>query len=113
MARSAQPISLDELSELNFQCASLHEDWQRFYQLAAAPPAQDPNQRHLAFIQIQSRLSCDYPILSRWKKGDLGIASHIGKLVAEAGTLESFSTQIRGGGGPLVQEWKDLGVETR
>jgi hypothetical protein len=108
MAKSAQTVSQDELSALHSQCTALHEDWQRFYQLAAAPPPSDPSQHHLAFIQLQSRLSCDYPILSRWRKSDLGIASHIGKLVAEAGTLETFSDQLRAGGGPLVQEWQSV-----
>lgn len=108
MASSAQTVSVEELTNLNHQCTALHEDWQRFYQLAASPPEQDPNARHLAFIQLQSRLSCDYPILSHWQKGNFGLSSHISKLVAQTGTLESFAKEVQQGGGPLVEEWKSV-----
>jgi len=98
-----QTISLEELDDIRQQCAALHEDWQRFYRLAASPEAGDGVQ--VAFIQLQSRLSCDYPILSHSRKTNFGLASDIAKLVAHAGTLEAFSREARAGNGALVQEW--------
>ena len=106
MGSPTHSISMIELTDISRQCAALHEDWQRFYHMAAAPPTPDASQQQLAFIQLQSRLSCDYPILSRWRKGNFGLASSIGKLVAQAGTLEAFAHEARAGDGPLVREWR-------
>lgn len=108
MGKQIQSVSAEELADITRQCAALHEDWHRFYQLAAAPPATDAVQRQLAFIQLQSRFSCDYPILSRWRSGNFGLASAIGKLVARAGTLEAFSQEARQGDGPLVRDWREV-----
>jgi len=101
-------VTADELADIAHQCAALHEDWRRFYLLAAAPPAEDPNACHLAFIQLRSRLSCDYPILSHWQKGALGLSSKIGALVSQADTLESLAQEVHAGGGPLLEEWRSV-----
>lgn len=107
MKRSGQPITLEELGDIESQCAELHKDWHSFYQVAASP-GDDAGQQHVAFIQLQSRLSCDYPVLSHWRKGNFGLSASIGKLVARAGTLEAFATEVHAGGGPLVQEWHEV-----
>ena len=108
MAKQVQSVSAEELADISRQCVALHEDWHRFYQLASAPPENDGGQRQLAFIQLQSRFSCDYPILSRWRSGNFGLASAIGKLVARAGTLEAFAREAQQGAGPLVRDWKEV-----
>ncbi|MBL7649481.1 MAG: hypothetical protein JNK74_25165 [Candidatus Hydrogenedentes bacterium] len=106
MGRQHQSISPEELADIIRQCASLHEDWRRFFQLASAPTLDDGAQRQLAFIQLQSRFSCDYPILSRWRAGNLGLSGAISKLVARAGTLEAFAREAQQGDGPLVRDWR-------
>ena len=108
MGKQVQSISAEELADISRQCAALHEDWHRFYQLASVQPGGDAVQRQLAFIQLQSRFSCDYPILSRWRSGSFGLASAIGKLVARAGTLEAFSQEAQQGDGPLVRDWQSV-----
>ena len=108
MGSHVQSISAEELAEISRQCAVLHEDWHRFYQLAVSPPGADPTGQQLAFIQLQSRLSCDYPILSHWRKGNFGLAGAIGKLVAQAGTLDAFAREVRSGDGPLLREWQTV-----
>jgi hypothetical protein len=108
MGRQHQSVSAEELADISRQCAALHEDWHRFYQLASAAPGSDAVQRQLAFIQLQSRFSCDYPILSRWRAGNFGLASAMGKLVARAGTLEAFAREAQQGDGPLVRDWNEV-----
>lgn len=106
MSGSTRSISVEELDGIRQQCAALHEDWQRFYHLAATPDGGDGEQ--LAFIQLQSRFSCDYPILSHSRKANYGLASDIAKLVAHAGTLEAFSREARAGNGALVKQWHTI-----
>lgn len=108
MGKQVQSVSEEELTDITRQCAALHEDWHRCYQLASAPLTADVVQRQLAFIQLQSKFSCDYPILSRWRSGNFGLASAIGKLVARAGTLEAFSQQAQQGDGPLMRDWREV-----
>jgi hypothetical protein len=108
MGKQVQSVSAEELADITRQCAALHEDWHRFYQLAAVPPDGDAVQRQLAFIQLQSRFSCDYPILSRWRAGNFGLALAIGKLMARAGTLDAFSQEARQGDGPLMRDWREV-----
>lgn len=108
MGKQVQSVSAEELADISRQCAALHEDWHRFYQLASLAPGGDGSQRQLAFIQLQSRFSCDYPILSRWRTGNFGLASAISKLVARAGTLEAFSREAQQGDGPLVRDWNEV-----
>tara|TARA_R110001592_G_scaffold16058_4_gene68769 strand:- start:917 stop:1549 length:633 start_codon:yes stop_codon:yes gene_type:complete len=108
VAKATQSVSLDELTDISSQCCALHEDWHRFYQLASHSDKGDQSQIQLTFIQLQSRLSCDYPILSHWRKGSFGLASSIGKLVAQAGTLDTLSREVRAGDGPLVREWQSV-----
>lgn len=108
MSKQVQSVSAEELADISRQCAALHEDWHRFYQLASGAPEGDGSQRQLAFIQLQSRFSWDYPILSRWRAGNFGLASAIGKLVARAGTLEAFSREAQQGDGPLVRDWNEV-----
>lgn len=105
MGNSTQSVSLNELQDLMQQCGSLHEDWQRFYALAAQSSGQ-PDTGHLGFIQLQSRLSCDYPVLTHWRKANLDLASGVSKLVANAGSLESFAREVNAGNGPLLREWQ-------
>lgn len=108
MGRQHHFISPEELADISRQCAALHADWHRFYQLASTPAPDDGSLRQLAFIQLQSRLSCDYPILSRWRSGNLGLSGEISKLVARAGTLEAFAREAGQGGGPLLRDWRTV-----
>ena len=108
MGKQHHSVSAAELADISGQCAALHEDWHRFFQLASAQPLDDGAQRQLAFIQLQSRFSCDYPILSRWRAGNLGLSGAISKLVARAGTLEAFAREAQQGDGPLVRDWRSV-----
>lgn len=108
MGRSVSSISVEELAELSRQCAALHEDWQRFFQLASQPDGGDGTARQLAFIQLQSRFSCDYPIISRWRKANFGLAPAIAALVARAGTLDAFAREAQQGAGALVRDWHQI-----
>lgn len=107
MGNQTQSVSVDELQDLMRQCAALHQDWQRFHQLATVSNGSAPGGA-LDFIQLQSRLSCDYPILSHWRKANLGLAAGISKLVAHAGTLEAFAREAQSGNGPLLREWQTV-----
>jgi hypothetical protein len=108
MGKKAQAISLEELESVSRQCNALHQDWQHFYQLATTTNGSAASDRDLALIQLQSRLSCDYPILSNARRDKFGLASSISKLVANAGTMAAFAREAAAGNGPLLKEWKSV-----
>lgn len=108
MGVRTQSITREELDSIFNQCSALHQDWQRFYQLATQANSAPDSQRDLALIQLQSRLSCDYPILSNARRDRFGLASRIAKLVANSGTMAAFALEASKGSGPLLQEWTSV-----
>ncbi|MBX3176349.1 MAG: hypothetical protein KF886_03230 [Candidatus Hydrogenedentes bacterium] len=101
-----QTITVEELDDIRRQCAALQADWERLYQIAAAASDGSAAERELALIQLQGRLSCDYPVLAHWRKANFGLASGINNLVARAGSMAAFARDARAGNGPLLRDWQ-------
>lgn len=90
------------------QCAVLAEDWQRVHELLEAyqTSGSDRDRLELEYIGLRSKLSCDYPILSHWRKGGFGLSAGIHQTLAIGTTLASLSESARSQDNVVQKHWQ-------
>ncbi len=111
MASKCRAVPVPELEGFERQFRALHKDWHYFYKLIQAygDPRADSERRRaleIAFLELKSRISCDYSVLTAWRSGACGIPSGISDVFAEGTTLKSLSADVEGGRGIIEEEWR-------
>lgn len=108
MAKQQQGISPDVIASYRAQCVVLAEDWQRIQYLVEAyqRPGSDRARLELEYIGLRSKLSCDYPVLSYWRKGGFGLSAGIHQTLAIGTTLASLSESASGQDGHVQKHWQ-------
>lgn len=97
--KTAQGVPDEELAYYRQQCEAIWADWARLRALVDAylKPGADKEKLEWDFIALKSRLSCDYAVLTRWRKGGYGLSAGINKMLASATNLSSLAS---GGANP-------------
>lgn len=111
MGSKAHTVSLPELQHVEKQFRALHKDWHFFHKLIEAyadPRADEERLRALemAFLELKSRISCDYPILVKWREGACGVPTTIADVFSEGSSLKTLSEELTRGGGLAEEEWR-------
>lgn len=108
LGKQQQGISPDVIASYRSQCTVLAEDWQRIHELLEAyeAPGSDRDRLELEYIGLRSKLSCDYPILSYWRKGGFGLSAGIHQTLAIGSTLASLSESARSQDNLVQKHWQ-------
>ena len=108
MAKQQQGISSDVIASYRSQCAVLSQDWQRVHELLDAYHAPDADREslELEYMALRSKLSCDYPILSYWRKGGFGLSAGINQTLALGSSLASLSESSGASCGTVQRHWQ-------
>ncbi|MBL7649229.1 MAG: hypothetical protein JNK74_23875 [Candidatus Hydrogenedentes bacterium] len=108
MAKQQQGIAPDVIASYKAQCAALSEDWQRVHALLDAYHAfgADRESLELEYMALRSKLSCDYPVLSYWRKGGFGLSAEINRTLALGSSLASLSESSGASCGTVQKHWQ-------
>lgn len=107
MGKRGQTISQPEWESLDRQLRALHKDWHYLYKLIEghAQSRFDPGELETAFLDLKGRISCDYPVLSKWRNAGHGLFGDIGAFFDHGSTLKALAEDARGGAGRTLDEW--------
>lgn len=102
-----QGVREADLASYEQQCAALAKDWQRLRALIEAYHAPDADRERLEmeYLAIRSALSCDYPVLSYWRKGGYGLTAGINRMMAGSPALRALAESARASEGRVNQTW--------
>jgi hypothetical protein len=98
------------LNQYQRECAGLAEDWSRLRALVEAFPKEGANKAQLEgeFIALRSRLSCDYTVLTRWRKGGYGLTAGVHKMLASTTTLSDAASNATHPESRFNRTWRDV-----
>lgn len=114
MARQQQGVPAEVIASYRAQCVALSADWRRVHDLLEAfqAPGADRAGLELEYMALRSTLSCDYPMLTDWRKGGFGLSAEINQTLALGGSLaslaESAATPERGAQRHWQGAWDSL-----
>lgn len=108
--KQAQGVSPEALANYQRQCQAIASDWQRLHALARAYHQPEVNKEQLEWdlIAIKSRLSCDYDVLTRWRKGGYGLTGGVNKMLANTANLASIADAAPNPESRFNQTWKEV-----
>lgn len=108
MAKQQYGIQSDVIASYLAQCTDLSHDWERIHKLLEAyqAPGADREGLELEYMALRSKLSCDYPILSYWRKGGFGLSAEINQTLAIGSNLASLSEAAASPGGTVQTHWQ-------
>lgn len=110
MAKQQQGVSPEDLSSYVQQCGAVSRDWQRLGQLIEAYRAPDADRQRLEdeYVGLRCTLSCDYPILTYWRKGGYGLSAGIQRMMDGASTLETLASSAGPVHGKVQERWQSV-----
>jgi len=105
-----QGISAGVLESYEEQCNALARDWKRMGGLI--DQCRDPNanreQLEGDFLALRSSLSCDYPILTYWRKGGFGLTAGINRMLSGSPTLADLVESAGANNGHASGDWQSV-----
>lgn len=106
----AQGVSGEALASYQQQCAAIAQDWARLRAIidAGSRPDADKGQLESELIALKSRLACDYPLLTQWRKGGYGLSTGINKMLAGITSLSSLVDSGRNPESRVNRTWRDV-----
>ena len=115
MAKQQQGIPPDVIASYLTQCNVLSRDWQRVHELLEAynTPGADRERLEGEYIALRSKLSCDYPILSSWRKGGFGLSAGINQTLAIGTTLAALSESAQASDKSVQKHWQSAWTSLR
>ena len=115
MAKQQQGIPPDVIASYLTQCNVLSQDWQRVHELLEAynTPGADRARLEGEYIALRSKLSCDYPILSYWRKGGFGLSAGINQTLAIGTTLSALSESAQASDNTVQKHWQSAWASLR
>lgn len=108
MGKRGQTVSPGEWEQLDKQLKALHKDWHYLFKLLEGYQQEKFDKRELevAYLDLKGRISCDYPILARWRGEGHGLYGEIGAFFDHGATLKSLAEGARNGAGRTIDEWE-------
>jgi len=103
-------LTVETLASYQGQCAAIAADWARLREIidTCASPGVNREQLEWDLIAIKSRLACDYPVLTEWRKGGYGLCAGINKMLSGVTNLGSLADA---GGNPesrVNRTWREV-----
>jgi len=110
LAKQQQGVSPEDLTSYQEQCAAVSRDWQQLAQLIENYSAPEADRKRLEddFVGLRCTLSCDYPILTYWRKGGYGLSAGIQRMMDGAPTLETLSDPSGTARGKVQEQWQTV-----
>ncbi len=108
--KQSQGISVDALAHYQQQCEEIAKDWGRLRAVIDAYPKSGLNKERMEgeLISLKSRLSCDYPVLTYWRKGGYGLSAGINKMLFNLTDLSSLADSAQNPASRVNQTWQEV-----
>ncbi len=108
--KSSQGVSPEALDYYQKQCEAIAHDWARLRNMidGFSQPGADKEKLEWELIALKSRLACDYPVLTEWRKGGYGLSAGVNKMLTGATNLATLADS---GGNPesrVNRNWRDV-----
>jgi hypothetical protein len=103
-------VSDDTLASYQQQCDAIGKDWQTLRGLIDAYPKAGAEKDRLEdeLLSVKSRLSCDYTVLTHWRKGGYGLSAGINKMLSGATNLATLAETAGSPESRVNQTWREV-----
>ncbi len=108
--KHSQGISRETLVTYQKQCDEISRDWARLRAVidACSKPGVDKEQMEGELIALKSRLSCDYPVLTYWRKGGYGLSAGINRMLANLPDISTLADAAQNPDSRINQTWQEV-----
>ena len=108
MGKRGQTVSQAEWESYDKQLRALHKDWHYLLKLIEgyAQSRFDRRELEVAFVNLKVRISCDYPLLVKWRAQGNGLSGDIGAFFDHGATLKSLAEDAGSGSSRTLDEWQ-------